>query len=276
MLEKLETDYAGRFKLVKIDSDAAGDRAAAGADVRRAQHPDLRPADERPAGGRLHGRPARRRGPRSSSTSTCRAPDEQAAQEQLQEAEELLAEGDSDAALERLQHAVATDPANDDARFDYVTALLLAGRIDDAKVAFAPVANAVVPGAPLRLAAGAGWTPWMRRTRPAPSETLAAAIAANKRDFDARFDTARLLMAQQRLDRGDGRAAGDPDARQGLERGPGAQDLHRDPRGHEQARDRGRGRGAEAGHARGRRQDRRRAGRPGGRRLPAQLSMVLF
>ena len=35
--------------------------------------------------------------------------------------------------LERLQHAVATNPSDDDARFEYVKALLLAGRADDAE-----------------------------------------------------------------------------------------------------------------------------------------------
>jgi putative thioredoxin len=54
-------------------------------------------------------------------------------------AQEALAEGDTQGALEKLQHAVATDPANDDARFDYVKLLLQEGREDDAKVAFAPV-----------------------------------------------------------------------------------------------------------------------------------------
>ena len=54
-------------------------------------------------------------------------------------AQEALAEGDTEGALEKLQHAVATDPANDDARFDYVKLLLQEGRVDDAKVAFAPV-----------------------------------------------------------------------------------------------------------------------------------------
>ncbi len=35
--------------------------------------------------------------------------------------------------LEQLQHAVATNPADDDARFDYVKALLLAGRLAEAR-----------------------------------------------------------------------------------------------------------------------------------------------
>ena len=42
--------------------------------------------------------------------------------------QQKLAEGDTDTALEKLQHAVATDPANDDTRFDYVKLLLQLGR----------------------------------------------------------------------------------------------------------------------------------------------------
>jgi putative thioredoxin len=42
-------------------------------------------------------------------------------------------------ALGMLLSSFATDPANDLARFDYVKQLLLAGREDDAKVAFALV-----------------------------------------------------------------------------------------------------------------------------------------
>ena len=65
--------------------------------------------------------------------------DEVEAQEQEESAQAALAEGDTQGALEKLQHAVATDPANDDLRFDYVKLLLQEGRVDDAKVAFAPV-----------------------------------------------------------------------------------------------------------------------------------------
>src|ERR1043166_6312160 len=56
-----------------------------------------------------------------------------AAGEEMQEAEELLAEGDTDKALERLQEAVAINPGNDGACYDYLRALLTAGRVDDAR-----------------------------------------------------------------------------------------------------------------------------------------------
>jgi putative thioredoxin len=117
--------------------------------------------------------------------------------------EEVVAEAPEEApldaadAIERLSQASAAAPDNDDARFDYVKALLQAGRIDDAKVAFAPVI---------------GKTALVRKFdslqrlmdaidfADAGTATLAdadAKIAANKRDFGARFDKARLLMAKQ-------------------------------------------------------------------------------
>ena len=153
----------------------------------------------------------------SSSTSTCRPPrTSRPPRSELHEAEELLADGDSDAAIDRLQAAVATNPANDAARYDYLRALLAAGRVDDARKAFEPVANAVVPDP--RLAAAGHWLAAMEAAPTArPAETLAGAIAANKRDFDARFELAQALFAAQRLHPGDGRAARDRDARQGLE-----------------------------------------------------------
>ena len=45
----------------------------------------------------------------------------------------------SEDALAALAQAVADKPDDDNARFDFIKALLLLGRTDDAKVAFAPV-----------------------------------------------------------------------------------------------------------------------------------------
>jgi putative thioredoxin len=96
---------------------------------------------------------------------------------------------------------VATDPTNDDARFDYVKLLLQEGRVDDAKVAFAPVIakTALVR----RFDALQRWMDAIDFAAPpaGPAPALAdldARIAGAKRDFDARFARAQLLMAQQR------------------------------------------------------------------------------
>jgi putative thioredoxin len=92
---------------------------------------------------------------------------------------------------------VATDPANDDARFEYVKALLASGRDQEARRAFEPVANKVSTSR--KLDALARWLDAIAfaRAHPNPADEDAK-IAANRRDFQARYDRSRLLMAQQR------------------------------------------------------------------------------
>jgi putative thioredoxin len=121
-----------------------------------------------------------------------------AAEEDVAAAEELMAEGDTESALEKLQEAVAIDPANDAARYDYLRALLLAGRVADARRAFEPVASKVMLDA--RLAAAGHWIDAGEKAASARSpEALAAAIAANRRDFEARFELAQTHFAAQRF-----------------------------------------------------------------------------
>jgi putative thioredoxin len=115
----------------------------------------------------------------------------------VQEAEDLLADGDVDSALERLQEAVAINPSNDAARADYLRALLAAGRVEDARRAFAPAQGRVVLDA--RLSACGHWLAAFEKAATArPAAALEAAIAANKRDFDARFELALTHFAAQR------------------------------------------------------------------------------
>ncbi|MDO8719232.1 MAG: tetratricopeptide repeat protein [Polaromonas sp.] len=106
-----------------------------------------------------------------------------------------------DAVLERLQQAVAADPANDNARFDYVRQLLTLGRDDDAKVAFAPVIAQT--SAVRRFDSLQRWMDAIDFAAPhadaaAAESEFDSKIATNKRDFDARFGKARWLMAGQR------------------------------------------------------------------------------
>ncbi|MFX9740614.1 tetratricopeptide repeat protein, partial [Acinetobacter baumannii] len=70
--------------------------------------------------------------------------DEVEAEAGIEEAEAALTEGDERSALDRLQQAVAIDPANDTARFDYVKLLLEAGRVEDARMAYEPVASKAI------------------------------------------------------------------------------------------------------------------------------------
>ncbi|RZL38454.1 MAG: tetratricopeptide repeat protein, partial [Rubrivivax sp.] len=123
------------------------------------------------------------------------------AEADVAEAEGLMAEGDLEAALAKLAHAVQTDPANETARFDYVKALLELGLLQDARAAFAPVAaraaDTIVPHA--RFAALATWLTALEDAAGQDEAALQAAIAANKRDFDARYTLAQVHLAGQRF-----------------------------------------------------------------------------
>jgi putative thioredoxin len=192
LLEKLETQYAGRFKLVKIDSDQEQQLAAAFG-IRSIPTCVLL-MDGQPVDGFMGAVPE---GKIKEFLDKHLPPADEAPEEE----EELPAPDEGGPSLEKLQHAVATDPSNDDARFEYVKALLLEGRRDDAKVAFAPVV-AKVP-AVRRFESLQRWMGALDFADGVPDAAAALAdfdakVAANRRDFDARFGKARLLMAQQR------------------------------------------------------------------------------
>jgi putative thioredoxin len=190
ILEKLEADYAGRFKLVKIDSDQ--ERQLAAAFGIRSIPTVILLMNGQPVDGFMGALPEGQ--VRQFLDKHLPAPEEMPAEEE--EAIEEPGAADPAAQLERLQHAVATDPSNDDARFDYVKALLQMGRTDDAKVAFAPV----IAKAQLvrKFDALQRWMDAIDASDKAKVQEFDARIAANKRDFDARFARAQVLMAQQR------------------------------------------------------------------------------
>jgi len=193
LLEKLETAYAGRFKLVKIDSDQ--EQQLAGAFGIQSIPTCILLMGGRPVDGFMG---AQTEGKIREFLDKHLPPAEEAPADALAEEAPPLSAAQQ---LEKLQEQVATNPADDDARFEYVKALLLGGRDDDAKVAFAPV---------IGKAAGVRRFGSLQRLMDAmdfaattPDLVGAAAgfdakIAANKRDFDARFGKARLLAAQHR------------------------------------------------------------------------------
>lgn len=194
ILEKLEREYAGRFKLVKIDSDQQQQLAAAFG-IRSIPTVILLIGGQ-PVDGFMGALPE---GQVRQFLDKHVPPAEDLAEDELA-ADEPAAPLDADAQLEKLQHAVVTDPSNDEARFEYVKALLLAGRTDDAKVAFAPVIDkrSLVRrfDSLQRLMDAMDFA----ASQPDAARAMAefdSKIAASKRDFDARFGRARLLMAQQ-------------------------------------------------------------------------------
>ena len=195
ILEKLETEYAGRFKLVKLDADAEPEIAQQLSQmfgVRSIPFCVLFKGGQ-PADGFVGALPESE--VKKFLDKHVPSADEQAAEDDLAEAEEMLAEGDSEAAIDRLQAAVATNPANETARYDYLRALLMAGRVADARKAFDPVAGSMVPDA--RLVAAGHWLAAMEAAPTArPRDTLTTALEANKRDFDARFELAQSHFAK--------------------------------------------------------------------------------
>ena len=197
VLEKLETEYAGRFVLAKINSDTE-QQIAAMFGIRSIPTCVLL-MNGQPVDGFTGALPEGK--VREFLDRHVPSAEEALAEAEEEEAQDALASGDTDAALEKLQHAVATDPANDDARFDYVKLLLQLGRDDDAKVAFAPVIAKAAGSR--RLGALKVWMDAIDFVAIGanPESAIAefdAKIAANRRDFEARFGRARWLMAHQR------------------------------------------------------------------------------
>jgi putative thioredoxin len=188
LLEKLETAYAGSFKLVKIDSDQEQQLSAAFG-IKSIPTVILL-MNGQPVDGFMGALPEGK----IREFLDKHVPPGEPEGEVLAEEEAPLSPDD---AIERLSQACAAAPDNDDARFDYVKALLLAGRTDDAKVAFAPV---IAKASTVRRFDSLQRLMDAIDFADSGAATLAAAdakIAANKRDFAARYDKARLLLAQQ-------------------------------------------------------------------------------
>lgn len=200
VLEKLEADYAGRFTLAKLNSDEQPEIAS-----QLSQAFGVRSipfcvlfAGGQPVDGFVGAIPEAqirefldRHVPSSAALE---------AEEEVAEAEALLADGDTDAALLKLQEAVAADPANETARFDLVRALLEAGHLSAAQQAFEPVAakaaDTITPHA--RFAALALWLKAAeRRAAGLDVPALRAAVEANRRDFESRYALAQAAFAAQ-------------------------------------------------------------------------------
>lgn len=202
ILEKLEVAYAGRFTLAKLNSDEVPEIA-----TQLSQMFGVRSipfcvmfVGGQPVDGFVGAIPEAQI--REFLDKHVPSGEMLDAAEDLAEAEDLAAGGDLEAALTKLAQAVETDPANEVARFDYIKALLELGLLQDAQAAFAPVAaqaaDTITPHA--RFAALAHWLKACETAATGlDGAALQAAIAANKRDFDARFALAQGLFAAQRF-----------------------------------------------------------------------------
>jgi putative thioredoxin len=194
ILEKVELAYAGRFKLVKIDSDQEQQLGAAFG-IRSIPTCILM----------MNGQPVDGFAGALTEGKVKEFLDKHLPPAEEPEEEELAPEPEADlspqARLEKLRAEVAADPANENARFELVKALLLDGDDDAAKVAFAPVIAQTA--SVRRFDSLKRWMDAIDFVAGGADGTTAAArfdtkIAANKRDFEARFGKARWLMARQR------------------------------------------------------------------------------
>ena len=193
LLEKLETAYAGRFKLVKIDSDQEQELSQAFG-IRSIPTCVLM-VNGKPVDGFMGAVPE---GQLKAFLDKHLPPaDVMEAEVTGVEVSDAPAENDPSARAEALHQAVLKNPDDDDARFEYVKFLLLYNEVDEARAVFAPAA----PKAPTvrRLDALQRWLAAidLAEKPDAAIAALDARIAANRRDFEARFQRAQLLMAGQ-------------------------------------------------------------------------------
>lgn len=197
LLEKIETAYAGHFKLAKIDSDAQQELSQAFG-IRSIPTCVLM----------FQGKPVDGFTGALPEGKIKEFLDKHLPEGDVLEAEvtgETLSDApaadDPQAVREALQQAMLKAPEDENARFDYIKRLLQDGDTDDAKVAFAPV---IAQTSLVRRYDSL--QRWMDAIDFAATHADAerataefdAKIATNKRDFDARFGRAQLLMAAQR------------------------------------------------------------------------------
>jgi putative thioredoxin len=196
LLEKIETDYAGRFRLVKIDSDQEQELSQAFG-IRSIPTCVLM-MDGKPVDGFAGALPEGQ----IKAFLDKHLPPGDVLEAEITGMAVSDAPDDNDpvAVREALHQTVLKNPDDDDARFDYIRLLLRAGDLDAARVAFAPV----IAKASLvqRLGALQRWMDALdfAANKNDLTETVTgfdARIAANKRDFDARFGKAQTLMAAQ-------------------------------------------------------------------------------
>lgn len=196
LLEQLEEDYDGRFKLVKIDADQEQELCQAFG-IRSIPTCVLM-VDGKPLDGFQGAMP---------KGKIKEFLDKHLPQDDVLEAEVTSVEvsdappADDPAAVhDALHQAVLKNPEDEEARFNYVKLLLERDQVDDAKVAFAPV---IAKTALVRRFDSL--QRWMKAIDSVAdsanlskvNEEFDARIATNKRDFDARFGKAQALMAAQ-------------------------------------------------------------------------------
>jgi putative thioredoxin len=195
ILEKLEVAYEGRFKLVKIDSDQ--EQQLAGMFGIRSIPTCILMMGGRPVDGFMGAQPEGKL--REFLDKHLPSEGELAAEAEADEAHQLLEAGDTQAALQKLADALAADPANDDARFDYVRLLIATGGYEEAGALLAEPLKRIPQ--PTRFEALNQWLQCMLFVQNDERGNWEFAqfdevIAQNRRDFGTRFGKAQALAAE--------------------------------------------------------------------------------
>ena len=191
MLEKLEAEYAGKWKLVKVNVDE-NQELAAHFQVRSIPH--VVAFADRQAVDQFIG---------VLPESQLRAfldrliPD--SAEASRLAAQEALAEGRREDAYEALQAALAYDPGNDDVRMDLIEMLLADNRSDDAQKEVELLSPRTTQGIDARFNAIKTRLDALDAAADLPpTDALEAQVAANPGDLEARFDLANALIARRK------------------------------------------------------------------------------
>lgn len=194
VLEKVEAAYEGRFKLVKIDSDQ--EQQLAQAFGIKSIPTCVLLKNGQPVDGFMGALPEGQ--VKQFLDKHLPAAEELQAQAAAEEAQQHLQAGDADSARTALEQALATDPGNDDARFDLIKLLIGEGELAEAAALLAPTMSRIP--VPLRFEAQTQWLNALEFVTTDPRgqwdlDQFDALIAQNKRDFEARFAKSRLLIA---------------------------------------------------------------------------------
>ncbi|CAG9260965.1 thioredoxin [Paraburkholderia unamae] len=191
MLEKLETEYAGKWKLVKVNVDE-NQELAAHFNVRSIPHvvafADRQAVDQfigvLPEG-------------QLRQFLDGLIPD--GADAARRAAQEALADGRRDEAYEALQAALAFDPGNDEVRMDLIEMLLADNRADDAQKEVELLSPKTTQGIDARFNALKTRLDALDAAADLPpTDALEAQVAANAGDLEARFDLANALIARRK------------------------------------------------------------------------------
>jgi putative thioredoxin len=198
MLEKLEAEYGGRFRLVKVDSDRNPDLSAQFG-VRSIPYV-VAFMDGKPVNAFVGALPETQL--RAFIDQVIPDP----AEIQRRKAARLLAAGDSAGAASSLRAAVALDPENDAARLDLAN-LLLAQQPSGAGAKNIAEAKEMLNRISARERGSAGFTAASTRLAALeasvnlpPRAELEARIEANGADLQARLDLANRLIAERRFE----------------------------------------------------------------------------